>query len=239
MLGSLRLPFFFQDFDAEGEKTSIKILKGMGRFDGHKELSQDTITRVMLNSGLRARLQEGTAEEKAEIELIRDALLEAKEQEKKSLQEEIIKKGDSLAALALQKKRIEEENVRTKKQKEEAEEAAEEAALTASQAKAEAKAAHEKNLKLKTELSEAKDNYRKKWRIVVCGIFTLVGILIWWFSPIQDWAWFQRHPHMLGLQIAAHLLIPALAWIIFGRERRFWVFGGIVIGVLLVIIQII
>ena len=72
MLGSLRLPFLFQDFDAEAERTSLKILKGIGRFEGNEELSKNTITHVMLNDGLRSRLH-GENTEGAEIALIRHA----------------------------------------------------------------------------------------------------------------------------------------------------------------------
>lgn len=77
MLGSLRLPFLFQEFDVEAERTSIRILKGLGRFEGRDDISVETITSVMLNDGLRARLHSENAENgDTEIALIRDALLE-------------------------------------------------------------------------------------------------------------------------------------------------------------------
>ncbi len=75
MLGSLRLPFLFEEFDVEGEKTSLKILKGIGRYEGSEGLSSQTITHVMLNDGLRARLQTGHSEDE-ELQIIRDALVE-------------------------------------------------------------------------------------------------------------------------------------------------------------------
>lgn len=77
MLGSMRLPFLFQEFDAEGERTSLRILKGLGRFEGRNDISAQTITSVILNDGLRARLQSNRTEDgEAEIALIRDALVE-------------------------------------------------------------------------------------------------------------------------------------------------------------------
>lgn len=77
MLGSLRLPFLFQEFDVESERTSLRILKGLGRFEGRDDISAETITSVILNDGLRARLQSEKVENgEAEIALIRDALLE-------------------------------------------------------------------------------------------------------------------------------------------------------------------
>jgi len=75
ILGSLRLPFLFQEFDAEAERTSLKILKCLGRFEGGNEIPEQTITQVILNEGLRSRLKTEQSEEK-EIALIRDALVE-------------------------------------------------------------------------------------------------------------------------------------------------------------------
>jgi len=130
MLGSLRLPFLFQDFDVEGERTSLKILKGIGRFEGSEGLSQDTITHVMLNDSLRSRLQSEHSDEE-EVALIRDALVEemrlrADEEanKAKALEEEVRKRESDIATLADQKRAVEEENAQTRKAKEESEEAA-------------------------------------------------------------------------------------------------------------------
>lgn len=130
MLGSLRLPFLFQDFDVEVEKTSLKILKGIGRFDGSDGLSQDTITHVMLNDGLRSRLQTEHSEED-EVALIRDALVEemrlrAEEEatKAKTLEDEVRRRDLDIAALAHQKRAVEAENAQTKKEKAEADAAA-------------------------------------------------------------------------------------------------------------------
>jgi hypothetical protein len=127
MLGSLRLPFLFQDFDAEAEKTSLRILKGIGRFEGNEALSQDTITHVMLNDGLRTRLQ-GEHTDAEEMALIRDALVEevtllaeSEAERVRVLEDEIQKRNSALAALAAQKQTVEQDNAETKKQKEEAE----------------------------------------------------------------------------------------------------------------------
>ncbi len=130
MLGSLRLPFLFQEFDVEGEKTSLKILNGIGRFEGSEGLSQETITHVMLNEGLRSRLKTEHSEE-AEVLIIRDALVEemraraVEEANKaKALQDEVRKRESDIASLADQKRAAEAESAETKKQKEEAEEVA-------------------------------------------------------------------------------------------------------------------
>jgi hypothetical protein len=127
MLGSLRLPFLFQGLDAEGEDTSLKILKGIGRYEGSADLSQETITHVMLNDGLRARMQ-GEHSSDVEIEMIRDALVEelkiradAEEAKAKHLQNTIGEREVQLATLAEQKLAIEAEKAKSIREKEESE----------------------------------------------------------------------------------------------------------------------
>lgn len=107
MLGSMRLPFLFQEFDAEAERTSLRILKGLGRFEGRDDISAQTITSVILNEGLRARLQaKKTDDGETEIALIRDALVEemreraaAAADKTQQLQEIVTQKEAALAEL--------------------------------------------------------------------------------------------------------------------------------------------
>ncbi len=90
ILGSMRLPFLFQEFDAEAERTSLRILKGIGRFENSENLSEEAIKDVVLNEGLRARIKSEKSED-AETNLIRDALVE-----------EMKARADAEAALAQQ-----------------------------------------------------------------------------------------------------------------------------------------
>jgi hypothetical protein len=120
MLGNLRLPFLFQDFDAEGEKTSLKILKGIGRFEASEGLSHNIITHVVFNDGLRTRLQGGHPEDE-EISFIRDALVEemklvaeAESHKARTLQGEILRRDSALAVLTAQKQAAEQENAKIK-----------------------------------------------------------------------------------------------------------------------------
>jgi hypothetical protein len=198
MLGSLRLPFLFQDFDVEGEKTSLKILKGIGRFDGSEGLSEETITQVMLNDGLRSRLQSGDSEE-AEVAIIRDALVEEMRQraeqeasKAKGLEDEVRKRESDIAALADQKRSAEAESAQRKKQKEEAEEAARGALAQQS--------AEMENLKAKVRLMEDTERARasadaqksadaERKRALLCYfamLFTVCGcsaVAAWWLEP--------------------------------------------------------
>lgn len=75
ILGGLRLPFLFQEFDVKAERLSIAIINRLGRFEGCEEISGDTLTKVVMNEGLRSRIDAGQPEQE-EIQLVRDALVE-------------------------------------------------------------------------------------------------------------------------------------------------------------------
>lgn len=75
MLGGMRLPFLFQEFDIKAEQTSVAIISKLGRFEGNEGFSEETIFNVVVNEGLRARIREGHSEE-VEVQLVRDALVE-------------------------------------------------------------------------------------------------------------------------------------------------------------------
>lgn len=115
MLGSLRLPFLFQEFDANAERTTLKIMRGLGRFEGNSEMSKATISNVILNDGLRARLTSAESDD-AEITLIRDALLEesnkrleAENQRTQELESVIQNKDSSLSELDRERRAMDEE----------------------------------------------------------------------------------------------------------------------------------
>lgn len=115
MLGSLRLPFLFQEFDAGAERTTLKILRGLGRFDGSSEMSEATISNVIMSDGLRARLAASVSGVE-EITLIRDALLEdsskrleAERNKAQQLEYTIQSKDLSLSALDEAKKEKDQE----------------------------------------------------------------------------------------------------------------------------------
>lgn len=110
IIGSLRLPFLFQEFDAEAERTSLRILKGIGRFENNEQLSEETIADVVLNEGLRARIKNEKNEE-AEVTLIRDALVEemkarahAEESRTQELAEALKHRDSKLSALGAETK---------------------------------------------------------------------------------------------------------------------------------------
>jgi len=75
ILGGLRLPFLFQEFDVHAERTSLKILNKLARFEGSDSIPEETLVNVIMNDGLRSRIENGQSENE-EIQLVRDALVE-------------------------------------------------------------------------------------------------------------------------------------------------------------------
>ena len=75
ILGGLRLPFLFQEFDVKAERISIAIINRLGRFEGSHKIPEDTVINVVMNDGLRSRISEGRPEEE-EIQLVRDVFVE-------------------------------------------------------------------------------------------------------------------------------------------------------------------
>lgn len=134
VLGGLRLPFLFKEFDAEAERLSLNIIKKIGLFEGSDKISDDTLVRVVFNDGLRHRLEAGQPEEE-EIRLVRDALVEegrsvaeaanAKVMELTALVE------DKTAAISEAQRKSKEKDLRIKELEEEAAERKREVARSA------------------------------------------------------------------------------------------------------------
>ena len=75
ILGGLRFPFLFQEFDAEAERLSLTIISRLGRFQGSDQLSDETLVKVVMNDGLRSRIRRKIPEDE-EVELVQNALLD-------------------------------------------------------------------------------------------------------------------------------------------------------------------
>jgi hypothetical protein len=127
MLGSLCLPFISQDLDSEDEKTTLKILKGIGRFEKSNEFKEETITHIVFSEGLRSRLKISHSDDE-ERQLIRDAIIEElrlrvneEKRRAENSEEELHKKDERIAELSKQTVLIHQQYECEKKQREEAE----------------------------------------------------------------------------------------------------------------------
>ena len=75
LIDSLSLPLYFQSFDIEDERATIKVLEAISRYENQADISEATITKILANQVLRARLRESTAANDVVFELVRDEIL--------------------------------------------------------------------------------------------------------------------------------------------------------------------
>lgn len=68
LLGSLRLPFLFPEFDSASERVTIDILKALSRYENVGDLSTETITEVLLDQVVRQNISANdNAEQQFEV----------------------------------------------------------------------------------------------------------------------------------------------------------------------------
>ncbi len=75
LIDSLSLPLYFQSFDIEDERATIKVLEAISRYENQGDISETTITKILANQVLRARLRESTAANDVVFELVREEIL--------------------------------------------------------------------------------------------------------------------------------------------------------------------
>jgi hypothetical protein len=75
LVDSLRLPLFFQSFDPEDEKATVKVLEAISRFENVGDLPEKTLRVVLANQALRGRIRDAEASNDKVFELVRDELL--------------------------------------------------------------------------------------------------------------------------------------------------------------------
>ncbi len=75
LIDSLSLPLYFQSFDIEDERATIKVLEAISRYENQADISEATITKILANQALRARLRESTSANDVVFELVRDEIL--------------------------------------------------------------------------------------------------------------------------------------------------------------------
>ena len=89
MVGSMGLPFLFQDFDAASERVTIRILAILSRFQNVGDLSSDTVVEIYMSDALRMRMA-SEEDPDEQIAAVQEALLEhdAKLRERERLEAE-------------------------------------------------------------------------------------------------------------------------------------------------------
>ncbi len=92
LIDSLKLPLYFQSFDPEDEKATVKVLESISRFENVGDIPEQTLKVILANKVLRNRLRDSDASNDEIFELVRNELLaehkdtvQALEQSKASL----------------------------------------------------------------------------------------------------------------------------------------------------------
>lgn len=75
LVDALRLPLFFQSFDPEDERATVKVLESISRIENVGDLPEPTLRVVLANRALRARLRDADASNDQAFELVREELL--------------------------------------------------------------------------------------------------------------------------------------------------------------------
>jgi hypothetical protein len=75
LVDALRLPLFFQSFDLEDEKATLKVLESLSRFENIADLPENAIRVVLTNRALRGRLKKIEASNEEAFQLVRDEIL--------------------------------------------------------------------------------------------------------------------------------------------------------------------
>ncbi|KJS63910.1 MAG: hypothetical protein JL55_39400 [Pseudomonas sp. BICA1-14] len=75
LVDSLRLSLYFQSFDAEDEKVTVKILESISRFENVADFSETTINVLLTNQALRTRLKNSSASNEEVFELVREEII--------------------------------------------------------------------------------------------------------------------------------------------------------------------
>jgi hypothetical protein len=75
LFDSLRLSLYFQQFDPEDEKATVKVLEAISRFENVSDLPESTLKLVLANKALRGKLRDADASNDKVFELVREELL--------------------------------------------------------------------------------------------------------------------------------------------------------------------
>lgn len=105
VVASLRYPFLFFEFDSKAERTTIRILETLARFENVQDLTTETVSRLLMDDALRQKIGAVQSDE-ARMELIRErlieenaraqAVLERAERRAKELAAEVQQKGEAV-----------------------------------------------------------------------------------------------------------------------------------------------
>ena len=75
LVGSIRQPLLFLDFDIESEQMTLRILDQLSRFDGADDLPPDVAVEILTNQALRDRMSKAKVDDGKDQEVVGQQLL--------------------------------------------------------------------------------------------------------------------------------------------------------------------
>lgn len=87
LIDTIKLPLFFQSFDVEDEKATLKVLEQLSRYEKIDDLPEPVLRQVLANKILRARITQVEASNDDEaLALVRDELISIHNEQAESLE---------------------------------------------------------------------------------------------------------------------------------------------------------
>jgi hypothetical protein len=191
LVNSFQLPMFFQSFDSEDEKATVKVLEAISRYENVSDIPEGTLRVVLANQVLRGRLKDSDASNDEIFKLVKDELIEQHKGVVESLEQTKGSLASTLSSLEgerTERERAEKELVDKQTAMNELSEKAGSAEKRAAEAEA-ARLAHEK--RMAEELAQHKgqansyktDLIRLKYAVLFFLLPILIGLLAAYFGP--------------------------------------------------------
>ena len=76
LVGSVRKPLLFLNFDLESEKVTLRILSQLSRFEGSEGLSPDVVSEILTKAALRERLSGTSGDDSDDEQIVREEMIE-------------------------------------------------------------------------------------------------------------------------------------------------------------------
>jgi len=74
LVGTLRMPLFFEEFDVQAERVTLKILKTLSRYQNVQDLDEETVSATLMDDAFRARIDQQEDEDE-NLALVTDAIV--------------------------------------------------------------------------------------------------------------------------------------------------------------------
>jgi hypothetical protein len=211
LVDSLRLSLYFQHFDHEDERATIKVLDSISRFENVADLPESTLKLVLANQVLRGRLRDASASNDVVFELVRDELIA----EHKHVLEAL---GETKKSLTQSESTLEAEQVRTAESQQqldrataelvEANRRAEEAERRAAEAESlrqQEYASHARQLADTAQAAKLKNRFTWIYLALPTFIGFVIGIIVYFYATARP-SIFAQFWSIWAIVIAGSLL---------------------------------